>query len=371
MALSLQEAFSSLEDPRIERHKRHQLLDIIILTICAVISGAEGWEAIEAFGKEKQHWLHKWIGLENGIPSHDCIARVISRLDPGKLTECFIAWAQSVAELALGEVVAIDGKTARHSYDRKNKLGAIHMVSAWASQAGISLGQVKTEAKSNEITAIPALLDLLEVKGCIITIDAMGCQTEITEKIIEKQADYVLAVKGNQKHLHEAIIDYFEEAIAANKPGLCQLQTVEETDVGHGRIETRRCYLSTCLDTLPDAEKWKGLKAIGRVESERVINGQTTLERRHYICSLADVKPFAHAARAHWGIENSLHWVLDVTFREDDSRIRKGYAPENFNIVRQLAVNLLKKDSSKLSIKRKRFMAALSDKFREKVIFST
>jgi predicted transposase YbfD/YdcC len=199
----------------------------------------------------------------------------------------------------------------------------------------------------------------------------MGCQTEITEKIIEKQADYVLAVKDNQKHLHEAIIDYFEEAIAANKPGLCQLQTVEETDAGHGRIETRRCYLSTCLDTLPDAEKWKGLKGIGRVESERFINGQTTLERRHYIRTLTDVKPFAHAARAHWGIENSLHWVLDVTFKEDDLRIRKGYAPENFNVVRQLAVNLLTKESSKLSIKRKRFMAALSDKFREKVIFST
>jgi predicted transposase YbfD/YdcC len=361
LALSLQEAFSSLEDPRIERHKRHQLLDIIILTICAVISGAEGWEAIEAFGKEKQDWLHKWIGLENGIPSHDCLARVISRLEPGKLTECFIAWAQSVAELALGEVVAIDGKTARHSYGRKDKLGAIHMVSAWANQVGISLGQVKTEAKSNEITAIPALLDLLEVKGCIITIDAMGCQTEIAEKIIEKQAGYVLAVKGNQKHLYEAITDYFEEAIAANRSELCQLQAAVETDAGHGRIETRRCYLSTCLDTLPDAEKWKGLKGIGMVESERLINGQMTLERRHYICTLTDVKPFAHAARAHWGVENSLHWVLDVTFREDDSRIRKGYAPENFNIVRQLAINLLKKEPSKLSIKRKRFMAALSD----------
>jgi predicted transposase YbfD/YdcC len=370
LALSLQEAFSSLEDPRIERHKRHQLLDILILTVCAVICGAEGWEAIETFGKEKQGWLRQWIALENGIPSHDCIARVVSRIEPGQLTGCFIAWAQSVAELTLGEVVAIDGKTARHSYDRKGKLGAIHMVSAWANQAGISLGQVKTEAKSNEITAIPALLDLLEVKGCIITIDAMGCQTEIAEKIIEKQAGYVLAVKGNQKHLYEAITDYFEEAIAANRPELCQLQTYTETDAGHGRIETRRCYLSTCLDTLPDAGKWKGLEAIGMVESERFVNGEMTLERRHYICTLTDVKPFAHAVRAHWGIENSLHWVLDVTFREDDSRIRKGYAPENFNVVRQIAINLLKKEASKLSIKRKRFMAALSDKFREKVIFS-
>ena len=371
MALSLQEAFSSLEDPRIERHKKHNLLDIIILTICSVISGAEGWEAIEQFGKDKEEWLKKWITLENGIPSHDCIARVIARIEPTQMTKCFIAWVQGVAELTTGEVVAIDGKTARHSYNRKDKLGAIHMVSAWANQAGLSLGQVKTEAKSNEITAIPVLLDMLEIKGCIITIDAMGCQTDIARKIVEKQADYVLAVKGNQKLLHEAITDYFEVAIAANNPALCQLQTHEETQPGHGRIETRRCYLSTCLDTLPDAARWKGLKSIGMVESERFINGEVSIERRHYLCTLTDVKPFAQAARAHWGVENSLHWVLDVTFREDDSRIRKGYAPENFNVVRQLAINLLKKEPSKLSIKRKRFRAALSDQFRENVIFST
>ena len=371
MALSLQEAFSSLEDPRIERHKKHNLLDIIILTICAVISGAEGWEAIEQFGKDKEGWLKKWIGLENGIPSHDCIARVIARIEPAKMTECFIAWVQDITKLTLGEIVAIDGKTARHSYNRKDNLGAIHMVSAWANQAGLSLGQVKTEAKSNEITAIPVLLDMLEIKGCIITIDAMGCQTDIAEKIVEKQADYVLAVKGNQKLLHEAVTDYFEAAIAANKPALCQLQFQAETNTGHGRIETRRCYLSTCLDTLPDVVRWKGLTSIGMVESERFINGELSIERRHYICTLTDVKPFAQAARAHWGVENSLHWVLDVTFREDDSRIRTGYAPENFNVIRQLAINLLKKENSKLSIKRKRFRAALSDQFREKVIFST
>ncbi|ASF46984.1 ISAs1 family transposase [Methylovulum psychrotolerans] len=376
MALSLQEAFSTLEDPRIERHKRHQLVDILILTVCAVISGAEGWEAIETFGQEKQAWLRQWIPLANGIPSHDCIARVVSRIVPEQLTGCFIAWAQSVAELSLGEVVAIDGKTARRSSDRKNKLGAIHRVSAWANQAGISPGQVKTGAKSNEITAIPALLDLLEVKGCIITIDAIGCQTGITEKIIEKQADYAIAVKGNQKYLYEAITDYFAQAITADKPELCQLQAHTETYAGHGRIETRRFYLSTCLDTLPDTGKWKGLKGIGMVESERFVNGKMTTERRHYICSLAEVKPFAHAVRGHCtlrgikGIENSLHWVLDVTFREDDSRIRKGYAPENFNSVRQVAINLLKNEASKLSVKRKRFMSAISDKFREKVVFS-
>jgi predicted transposase YbfD/YdcC len=371
VSLSLQKSFDSLEDPRVDRNKKHLLLDIIILTLCAVISGAEGWESIEQFGEEKQNWLRKWIPLENGIPSHDCIARVISRILPSQMTECFIAWTQSVAQITEGEVVAIDGKTARHSYNRKDNLGAIHMVSAWANKAGMSLGQVKTEAKSNEITAIPALLQMLEIKGCIITIDAMGCQTEIAAKIIEKQADYALAVKDNQKLLHEAIVDYFEEAIAANKPNLCQLQRHEETDAGHGRIETRRFYLSTCLDTLPDAGRWKGLKSIGMVESERTAKGETSIERRHYICSLTDVKPFAHAVRAHWGVENSLHWVLDVTFREDDSRIRTGYAPENFNIIRQLSINLLKKEPSKLSIKRKRFKASLSDEFREEVIFST
>lgn len=370
MSSSLEEFFSSIEDPRVDRHKKHKLLDIIILTLCAVISGAEGWEAIEQFGEDKQDWLKKWIALENGIPSHDCIARVIARILPAQMTECFIAWTQSVAKITDGEVVAIDGKTARHSYG-KDKLGAIHMVSAWANKAGMSLGQVKTAAKSNEITAIPMLLEMLEIKGCIVTIDAMGCQTDIAAKIVEKKADYVLAVKDNQALLHEAIADYFQEAIVANNPSLCQLQQQEDTNADHGRIEIRRCYLSTCLDTLPEVSRWKGLKSIGMVESERIVNGKTSLERRHYICSLTEVKPFADAARAHWGIENSLHWVLDVTFREDDSRIRTGYAPENFNIVRQLAINLLKKEPSKLSMKRKRFRASLSDKFREEVIFAT
>ncbi|TRW98099.1 ISAs1 family transposase [Candidatus Methylobacter oryzae] len=369
MALSLQEAFSSLEDPRLERHKRHKLLDIIVLTICAVISGAEGWEAIEQFGENKQDWLRKWIELENGIPSHDCIARVIARIDPAKLSECFIAWGQSVAELSLGEVVAIDGKTARRSYHGKDKLGAIHRGSAWASQAGLSLGPVKTDAKSNEITAIPVLLEMLEINGCIVTLDAMGCQTDIAEKVIEKKADYVLAVKDNQKRLHEAISDYFEVAVATDRPELCQLQSHSETNAEHGRIEIRRSYLSTCLDTLPDAARWKGLKSIGMVESERTVNGKTSIECRHYLSTLDDVKAFASAARAHWGIENSLHWVLDVTFREDDSRIRTGYAPENFNVVRQLAINLLKKEPSKMSIKKKRFKAALNDDFRESIIF--
>lgn len=376
MCLSLVECFSSLEDPRVERHKRHQLLDIIILTICAVISGAEGWEAIEKFGEDKIDWLRKWIPLENGIPSHDCIARVMARLEPTKVTECFTTWTQSVTEITNGEVIAIDGKTARGSFtdnSSKKKLGAIHMVSAWANRAGVSLGQVKTEQKSNEITAIPVLLDMIEIKGCIITIDAMGCQTDIAEKIVDKQGDYALAVKGNQQNLYDAIRDYFAVAIAdANNP-LCLMQQNEAVDSGHGRVEIRRGYLSTCLDTLPNPERWKGLKSIGMVESERFIKSQgtTSIERRYYISTLTDVNKFSHATRAHWGIENSLHWVLDVTFREDESRIRTGYAPENFNIIRQLSIGLLKKEPTKMSIKAKRFKAALTDSFRERIIFST
>jgi len=338
MSLSLIEAFSSIEDPRVERHKRHKLIDIIVLTTCAVVSGSDGWESIEEFGKNKPDWLQQWIELENGILSHDCIARVISKLQPTEMSQCFTEWVNSVVELTEGEIVAIDGKTAE---------------------------------KSNEITAIPALLELLEIKGCIITIDAMGCQASITEKIIEKKADYVLAVKDNQKFLNEAITDYFEEAIAANNPTLCQLTDHEEINAEHGRIEVRRCYLSTNIDTLPDSFRWKGFKSIGMVESERTVNGKTSIERRHYICSLTDVKSFARAARKHWGVENSLHWVLDVVFREDDLRIRTGYAPENFNIMRQLAINLLNKDTSRGSIKKKRFRAALSDDFRESVIFSS
>lgn len=371
MLLSLEEHFRTVEDPRLGRNKRHKLLDIIVLSICAVVSGAEGWEAIEGFGNDKQEWLRKYIGLENGIPSHDCIARVLSRILPSQMTESFMAWTRSVSHLTSGEIVAIDGKTVRHSYNTKGKQGAIHMVSAWATEAGMSLGQVKTDEKSNEITAIPKLLELLELKGCIVTIDAMGCQTEIAQKIIEKRADYVLAVKGNQSRLHQAIVDYFEVAIAANQPELCQMQCHEDIDAGHGRIETRRFYLSSCLDTLPLPCRWKGLQSIAMVESERIIQSRTTRQRRYYLCSFIDINSFAHAVRSHWGIENSLHWVLDVTFREDDSRIRTGYSPANFNIFRQLALNLLKNEPSKLSIKRKRFKAALSDSFRESIFSLT
>ena len=244
------------------------------------------------------------------------------------------------------------------------------MVSAWANQAVLSLGQVKTQEKSNEITAIPRLLEMLELKGCIVTIDAIGCQEAIAEQIVEKGADYALAVKGNRKALYEAIVDYFDVAMDQdNSAAVCRVARHEQIDAGHGRIEQRRYYLSDCLDTLPCPERWKGLKSIGMVECERHVGDQCTVERRYYITTVDKVETFARAVRSHWGVENSLHWVLDVTFRENESRIRKGEAPGNFSTFRQLALNLLKREPSRLSIKRKRFKAALDDDFRQQVIF--
>ena len=369
MPSNLVEHFSNLPDPRSDKNKQYALADIIVLSICAIVSGAEGWEAIEKFGKEKEDWLRQFIKLENGIPSHDCISWVFSRISPKKFQQCFINWTQSVVELTQGEIIAIDGKTARHSYDRRLNCPAIHMVNAWASQNAMSLGQVATAEKSNEITAIPELLELLLIKDCIVTIDAMGCQTAIAEQIIEKEADYVLAVKGNQGHLHEALVDYFDTAIASDFKD-CKKHYFEELDHGHGRTEVRRYWLSSNLSTLPEPEKWAGLQSIGLTERECHEQGKVSIERRYYIVSFQEqVETFARAVRQHWGIENRLHWVLDVTFNEDDSRIRKGHAPENFNTLRQLALNLLRKEASKTSIKQKRFKAALSDDFRAKVVF--
>lgn len=262
MSANLVEHFSALEDPRSDKNKLYDLTEIVVLSICAIVSGAEGWEAIERFAHAKQDWLRQFLKLENGIPSHDCISWVFSRIAPKKLQQCFVDWTQSVTELTEGEIVSIDGKTARRSYHRRLNCPAIHMVSAWADKNAISLGQVATDEKSNEITAIPALLDMLVLKGCIVTIDAMGCQTAIAEKIIDKKADYVLAVKGNQGHLHEAVTDYFETARKVDFKGGTYTYH-EERDHGYGRTEIRRYWLTSDLSTLPDTGKWKGLRSIG------------------------------------------------------------------------------------------------------------
>ena len=369
MTASFMEHFSDLKDPRDDKNKKHELMDILFLVIAAVISGAEGWEAIETFGQEKLRWLRKYFPFAQGVPSHDCIRMVMISLSPKALQACFARWVQAVVEVAEGEVVAIDGKTIRRSFDRAEGLGAIHMVSAWAKRNGVSLGQVKTEEKSNEITAIPALLGLLELRGCIVTLDAMGCQREIAEKIREQGADYVLAVKANQKELQEALEDYFETAERAGYRAV-PLESLEEVDSGHGRVEVRRYELVPDLSILPKPEQWRDLQGIARVECERHVGEQVSSEVRYYITSFGQkVERLAEAVRGHWGIENSLHWVLDVTFREDDSRLRTGYGAENFAVIRHIALNLLKREPSKGSLKRKRYKAALSHEFRSNVLF--
>ena len=329
MTPSFFEHFAELPDPRIERCRQHELLDIVFLSVCAVLSGADGWEAIEEFGEAKLAWLRRYVPLANGIPRHDTIARVMSRLDPEALQRCFIGWMQAVVQATTGEVVAIDGKTLRRSFDSATRKAALHMVSAWGCANGVVLGQVRTAEKSNEITAIPALLELLDVRGCIVTIDAMGCQRDIAAQIRRQRGHYVLAVKANQGALLEELQDYFETDAPNGYRGL-KAAYHEETDSGHGRIEVRRCWQSADLRWMPATRAWAGAKSVARVESERHVGGRMTREVRYYLSSL-DLDParLMDAVRSHWAIENRLHWVLDMTFREDYSRVRRGHAAEN------------------------------------------
>jgi len=370
MSASLLEHFASLQDPRIERNKRHQLLDIIVLSICAVASGAEGWEAIEQFGHTKQDWLRQYVPLANGIPSHDCIAYVLSRVSPVGFRQCFLDWSQTFNETCTGEVIAVDGKTAKGSRDRQRNRNPLHMVSAWACRQRLVLAQEVTDEKSNEITAIPTLLQLLELKGALVTLDAMGCQRAIAEQIIDQQGDYVLSLKGNQGTLHEAVEDFFELARAHQFQGVAH-DYVEHVDKDHGRLEIRRYWVSEHLETLPRTERWKGLHSIGLAERETWQGDKQTLERRYFINSIAaDAERFAHAVREHWGIENRLHWCLDVTFNEDASRIRKGQAPAIMTSLRHLCLNLFEREGSKMSLAKKRRQAAWDDDYRAKVLFS-
>ncbi len=361
--------FSDLEDPRIVGKTSHLLNDIIVIAICSVIAGATGWEQIEVFGQAKQEWFSRFLKLPGGIPGHDTFRRVLSRIHAKQFQKCFISWVQSVAQSIPGEVIPIDGKTLRRSYDSDSNKAAIHMVSAWASENRLVLGQVKTSEKSNEITAIPELLNLLEIKGCIVTIDAMGCQKKIARQIAKQGGDYVLGLKGNQGSLLEAVENIFEQADTETLNS-DQFDFFQTTARGHGREETRSHY-TTSASTLPMLSKWKGLETIGIVVSERTVKGKKSMECRYYISSLSsDAKRFAKAVRSHWGIENSLHYVLDVSFREDDCRIRKGDAPENFAVLRHIARNLLQQEKTKMSIKKKQFKSACDIKFLEQVVFS-
>lgn len=354
-----------LEDPRVDYLVEHRLLDIIGLTICAVICGADTWVDIELYGQSKQAWLQRFLALPNGIPSHDTIARLFAALNPKTFQTCFLSWVRSVGQLSTKQVIAIDGKTLRHSYDRGADKGAIHMVSAWATQARLVLGQVKVNDKSNEITAIPELLKVLDLHGCIVTLDAMGTQTAIAEQIIAQQGDYILSLKGNQSTMHEDVAQLFEWTRKIEFQDIPH-EFYQTVDGGHGRIEIRRHWLLAQVDALLDAKRWAGLARVGLVESERRLPGcPPTLEQRYYLLSLdGGVERFARAVRAHWGIENQLHWVLDVAFHEDASRIRKDHAPENLALVRHLALNLLKQDrSTKAGIKAKRLKAGWNNDF--------
>ena len=371
---SIMDHFQDLEDPRIERSKRHQLLDIVAIAVSAVICGADSWVYVEMFGKSKEEWFRTFLDLPNGIPSHDTFGEVFSRLDPERFQQCFMEWTQAVADLLPGEVVAIDGKTVRRSHDKRAGKGAIHLVSAWASANTLTLGQVKTEEKSNEITAIPRLLEMLELNGCIVTIDAMGCQKEIAKGILEGGADYLLAVKGNQGQLYQDVRDLFEGGDGLGLNGVPH-DYATTLNKGHGRIERRECWSigdPACLEYLSTAGDWSGLRSVVKVECRRETEGGTTVQARYYISSLeASAHRQLAAVRAHWSIENSLHWSLDVTFREDQSRIRKDNAPQNMATLRQISHNLLKRETSlKVGIQGKRLQAGWREDYLLKVLLS-
>jgi predicted transposase YbfD/YdcC len=366
--VALFDHFARLPDPRIERHRWHKLSDILVIAVCAVLCGAESYPAIEDFGQEREEWLRQFLELPEGIPSHDTFNRVLRLLDPVQFQACFLSWMQAVAAATAGEVVAIDGKRLRRSFAKGSAKRAIHMVSAWATANGVVLGQRKVDTKSNEITAIPELLELLALQGCIVTIDAMGCQRAIAQKIVEQQADYVLALKGNQPTLEQAVERFFVTGPEAEAHRAASAY-VEQTEQGHGRVETRCAWISDALDVALTAAAWPGLRSIGMVKAFRTQAGETTVEQRFYLTSLPPRAPqFARAVRTHWGIENQLHWTLDVTFREDQSRLRTGYGPENFAVLRHIALNLLRQEPSPKSMPRKRLACALTPDYLLKVL---
>ncbi len=362
--------FAPLDDPRVERTKWHSLHEILVLTLCAVIGGADDWVAVETFCKAKKAWFLTFLELPYGIPSHDTFGRVFARLDPDTLSRCFAQWMAAVAEATDGTLIAIDGKTLRRSFDRASNKAAVHMVSAWASENRMVLGQVATEEQSNEITAIPRLLELLDISGCIVTIDAMGCQRKIAQKIIDGGGDYVLSLKGNQATMAEEVerfLDWAESHQFQNVPD----SYFETVDGDHGRIETRRCWCTGEVDWFEQRSEWKGLSSFGMVEAERTVGEKTSTERRYFISSLegTDAEQFAWAVRGHWGIENGLHWVLDIAFREDESRVRKDQGPTNLATLRHIALNLLQQEkTAKIGVANKRLRAGWDEQYLLKVL---
>ena len=361
--------FASLTDPR--RGKvTHPLINIVAIALCATIAGADDFVAIADWARQKQDWLGQFLDLSNGIPSHDRFNAIFRALKPDQFDRCLVSWISELHTLAVGQVVPIDGKTLRQSFDKATGKSALHMVGAWATANKISLGQVAVAEKSNEITAIPKLLDLLELAGAVVTIDAMGCQTEIAEKIVEKKADYVLAVKGNQPTLHAGIMDFFLDQMEDDFARV-KMSRYETKEKGHGRIEHRTYYVCDIPDDLPDAGRWAGLKRIGVAISDTVRSGKPCDDVRYYILSRRmSAKSFGAAVRSHWSIENSLHWQLDMSFGEDRSRVRKDHADVNMGALRRASLSLLKNENSKkVGIKNKRLIAAWNIDYLRQVLF--
>lgn len=365
----LLECFEGLPDPRLDRTRRHKLVDILTIGLCSILSGRENFSEMEFYGRIKEDWLKTFLELPNGIPSHDTMNRVFSAIDPHAFLDCFVCWVQGICPELADQTVAIDGKALRHALNEGDSIP--YIVSAWASEAGLVLGQVKVKDKSNEITAVPELLDALHLKGCIVTLDAMGCQKDIAAHIIEKEADYVLALKGNHATVHEEIKEFFADAVppcatqCADTAQKDKMDFYQTTDAGHGRNEIRRYWQSTDIDWFEDKHLWKNLRSIGMVESRRKVKGKTSIERRYYLSSLPlNAQRFGKAVREHWGVENPLHWSLDVVFREDDSRARTKNAAQNVASLRRIALNLIKKDRTiKGPQKSKRLAAALDTDF--------
>lgn len=361
--------FSSLKDPRAIHSIDHKLLDILIITICATISGAGNFVEIAEYGRAKEEWLKTFLELKNGIPSVDTFERVFARLKPEELQKCFIGWMEAVHQVSEGELVNIDGKTLRGAKERGNSRSLIHMVSVWSASQRLVLGQKKVNEKSNEITAIPPLLKMLALRGCLVSIDAMGCQTEIAKTIIEEGADYVLALKGNQGNLYEDVKQLFTVARCQNFKNISH-QFYESVEKGHGRTEIRRYWTMGNTDFLIGSEKWVGLKSIGMVESERQVKGMVSTEQRYYILSLeTNVQKFAEAVRSHWSIENQLHWMLDVSFKEDASQACRGNSAENLAVIRHVGLNLLSRDKkTKVGIKGKRLKSGWNNDYLQEIL---
>jgi predicted transposase YbfD/YdcC len=340
-------AFAQLKDPRMNRTKRHSLGDILAIAICAIICGADAWTQVAKFGRCKIKWFRTFLELPNGIPSHDTFGRVFAALDPKAFEECFMKWIGDLTIASGGRLIAIDGKTIRRSLDTANGKAAIHMVNAWCAANHMVLGQLATDAKSNEITAIPELLDLLDISGAIITIDAAGCQKKIAEKIVDQGGHYILQLKGNQGSLHQETVTLFDQCLTDDCRGIAY-STARTIDKGHGRIEERRIWATSEVNWFAEKGKWKNLRSLIRVQAKRTIGEETSAEHRYYISDLPpdNASQLLAYIRGHWGVENTLHWSLDINFREDERRIRQGHAAENFARLSRIALNLLKAEKT-------------------------